>query len=149
MKTFPQLNLPSYKFRLRKSKSDEISIWDITRNKWLILTPEEWVRQHIIHWLIDEINAPRTSIVCEYPVDINGLSQRADIVVFSNTTPTIIVECKSPDIPIDKSVFAQASRYNSVVNANYVILSNGVKTLYFEHENGEYKQVSSINLNLK
>ena len=144
MKTFPRLNLPSYKFKVRTQNSNDIYIWDIVRNKWLLLTPEEWVRQHIIYWFIDSMRIDRTSIVCEYPVNINGLSQRADIVVFENGTPRIIVECKAPEIPINRDVFTQVSRYNSVVGANFVILSNGLKTLCFEYINGEYKQIDSI-----
>ena len=146
MKAFPRLNLPSCKFKVRRSKSDCIHVWDIVRNMWLVLTPEEWVRQHIIDWLINEVKVPRTSIVCEYAVNVNGLSQRADIVAFVDAIPTIIVECKAPDIPINKSVFAQISRYNSVVDARFIILSNGLETLYFDSKDGDYKQINSIEI---
>ncbi len=149
MKAFSRLNFPSYKFKVRRSDSGEIYVWDIIRNKWLLLTPEEWVRQHMIYWLTGELNIPRTSIVCEYAVSVNGLPQRADIVVFSGLKPCIIIECKASSIGIDKSVFAQVTRYNYVVYADYVMITNGLKTLCFESNGGNYKQISLSDIVLK
>ncbi len=144
MKVFPQLNFPACKFKVRSSASDDIYVWDIIRNKWLLLTPEEWVRQHVIYWLINELHIPKTSIVCEYPVNINGLSQRADIVVFENSTPSIVVECKAPEIKVDRSVFDQIGRYNSVIEAPCVIITNGLNTIYYGYKGGIYRQIRSI-----
>lgn len=145
MKENPRLNLPSCEFKIRKC-SNGVDIWDVVRNKWLVLTPEEWVRQHILHWLIRDVKIASTSIVCEYAVNVNGLAQRADIVAFSpGVKPIIIIECKAPDISINKSVFAQVARYNSTVKADYMIISNGMSTYYFKcsTKDGEYQQINS------
>ena len=114
-------------------------IWDSLRQKWLVLTPEEWVRQHTIGWLVTHKGIPALRITQEYPVKINGLNQRADIVVVDEKAkPHILVECKAPDVVLDHEVVMQAIRYNGVVNARYIVLTNGKKLFFFEHRNGQY-----------
>lgn len=122
-----------------KSEEGEKFIWDSLRGKWLVLTPEEWVRQHTIGWLVAHKGVPALRITQEYPVKINGLNQRADIVVMNECAkPHILVECKAPEIEIDQEVVMQAIRYNGVVNAQYIVLTNGKKLFFFEHRNGQY-----------
>ena len=122
-----------------KSVDGEKQIWDSLRQKWLVLTPEEWVRQHTIAWLISHKGVPALCISQEYPVKINGLHQRADIVVVDNLAkPHILVECKAPEVDIDNEVAMQAMRYNSVVKAKYIVLTNGRQLFIFKHHNGQY-----------
>ena len=122
-----------------KAVDGEKHIWDSLRGKWLVLTPEEWVRQHAIAWLVSAKGIPSLRITQEYPVKINGLNQRADIVVMNEfAKPHILVECKAPEIDIDNEVVMQAIRYNSVVNAQYIVLTNGKKLFAFEYHNGQY-----------
>lgn len=117
-------------------------IWDALRRKWLLLTPEEWVRQHTIAWLVAERGVPQLRISQEYPVNINGQHQRADIVVIDERAkPHILVECKAPEVAIDNEVVMQAIRYNAVVGAKYIVLTNGIKIFCYEHIDGKYRAV--------
>lgn len=120
-------------------------IWDALRRKWLLLTPEEWVRQHTIGWLVAHKGIPALRITQEYPVNINGQHQRADIVVMDEKAkPHILVECKAPEVDIDNEVVMQAIRYNSIVQARYIVLTNGKKLFIFEHKNGQYLPTKEI-----
>ncbi len=120
------LNLPTYKFRI-KSNENKLVIFDIIRKKYVVLTPEEWVRQHIVHYLIEEKKYPISLIAVEKKLTINGLTKRTDILVFNNKgLHEIIVECKAPKVKINQSSFDQIARYNLKLNANYLIVSNGL-----------------------
>jgi len=120
------LNLPTYKFRI-KSNENKLVIFDIIRKKYVVLTPEEWVRQHIVHYLIEEKNYPISLIAVEKKLTINNLTKRTDILVFNNKgLHEIIVECKAPKVKINQSSFDQIARYNLKLNANYLIVSNGL-----------------------
>ena len=115
-------------------------IWDSLRGKWLVLTPEEWVRQHTIVWLVRERHIPELRISQEYPVNINGQHQRADIVVIDEfAKPHILVECKAPDVVLDHEVVMQVIRYNAVVGARYILLTNGLKLYGYEYADGKYR----------
>ncbi len=99
---------------------------DPVRRTFVRLTPEEWVRQYTLAYLIDIVRAPVGLIAVEKAFTYNGMRRRADIIVFDRSTnPLIIVECKSPDMPVTQAVFDQVSRYNTAVRAPYVIVTNG------------------------
>ena len=120
-------------------------IWDALRRKWLLLTPEEWVRQHVIAWLVANKGVPALRITQEYPVNINRQHQRADVVVMNEKAkPYILVECKAPEVDIDSEVVMQTIRYNSIVQAQYIVLTNGRKLFIFEHRNGQYLPTKEI-----
>ena len=120
------LNLPTYKFKI-KSRENKLFIYDIVRKKYVSLTPEEWVRQHIIHYLINDKNYPISLIAVEKKLIINKLTKRTDILVFtSKGAPNIIVECKAPSVKINQNSFDQIARYNLKLAANYLIVSNGL-----------------------
>ena len=137
MGAFPVLNFPEYCFRLR-SGSGGYEVWDALRGMWLVLTPEEWVRQHLIRFLSERMGAVPQYVSQEYPVSLGGMSQRADIVVCGRDgKPCLLAECKAPDVALEeegvaRNVLAQAVRYNSVVGARYVLLTNGRRHLCFE-----------------
>lgn len=123
-----------------KEENGEKYIWDSLRKIWLVLTPEEWVRQHVIAWLIGYKGIPALRISQEYPVNINGQHQRADIVVIDDfAKPHILVECKASDIEIDNEVVMQAMRYNAIVQARYILLTNGRKLFCYEYSEGQYR----------
>ena len=125
-----QLNLPTYKFKI-KSNENKYAIFDIVRKKYVSLTPEEWVRQHFIHYLIEEKNYPISLIAIEKKITINKLTKRAYILVFNaKGLPHIIVECKAPSINITQNAFDQIARYNLKLNANYLLVTNGLKHYY-------------------
>ncbi|MBE7692422.1 type I restriction enzyme HsdR N-terminal domain-containing protein [Tenacibaculum finnmarkense] len=135
-----KLNLPTYKFRL-KSNENKTLIFDNLRKKYLVLTPEEWVRQHFVQFLIEEKKYPATLIAIEKQLIINNLKKRTDIVIFSSDgTPNIIVECKAPKIKIAQDTFDQIARYNLKLNANYLIVTNGLEHYFcqLDKENETY-----------
>lgn len=122
-----KLNLPDYKFNFRKTKEDKVEIFDKTRNKYVALTPEEWVRQNFIQFLINEKKTPNTLISVEKEIILNKTKRRPDIVVSTNNgTPKIIVECKAPEIKITQEVFDQIARYNITLQVDYLIVTNGI-----------------------
>ena len=105
-------------------------IFDVLRKRWLACLPEEWVRQHWIHYLVNGLQYPPGLIAQEYEIPYLGTKRRADIVAFtSDTKPYLIIECKAPEISLDTSVVEQASVYNSVLKAPYILVSNGLRHL--------------------
>lgn len=124
------LNLPTYTFKL-KSNEKQTLIFDILRKKYFVLTPEEWVRQHIVQYLLNEKKYPSTLIALEKQLTVNNQKKRTDILVFNQMgLPHLIVECKAPHIPITQDTFDQIARYNLKLNASYLMVSNGL-THYF------------------
>ena len=122
-----KLNLPTYKFKL-KSNEKHTLIFDNLRKKYFVLTPEEWVRQHFVQFLIDKKKYPVSLIALEKQLTINNLKKRTDIVIFNTDgNPDIIVECKAPHIKITQNTFDQIARYNLKLNANYLVLTNGLE----------------------
>ncbi len=111
-------------------------IFDEIRRKWLVLTPEEWVRQHVLNYLVKEKKIPPALISVEKELILNGISKRYDIVVYKrDLAPWLIVECKAPYIALNREVVEQALRYNLVLKAPYLMISNGVADLLFNNRN--------------
>jgi type I site-specific restriction-modification system R (restriction) subunit len=123
---FPALNLPRAELKLVR-KNEQVFVWCIIRKKQLVLTPEEWVRQHIIHFLISEKNIPIALIAAEMAIEVNKLSRRCDIVVFSkDAKPLLIIECKAPEVAITEKVFNQIAQYNFNLNVDLLMMTNGI-----------------------
>ncbi|MGC1631544.1 MAG: type I restriction enzyme HsdR N-terminal domain-containing protein [Gelidibacter sp.] len=124
------LNFPKFSFRFKNSEN-KVSIFDAVRKKFIILQPEEWVRQHCVQYLMTEKKYPHSLINVEKELTINNLKKRYDIVVF-NTQGNVhlIVECKAPQIPIDQSTFDQIARYNLALKATYLMVTNGLEHHY-------------------
>ncbi len=121
------LNLPTYSFKI-KSEDNRKYIFDEIRRKYLLLTPEEWVRQNFIKYLVKEKKYPRQLISIEMEFKIGRLIKRCDIVVFNKSgKPNLIVECKSPSVAINQDTFDQISDYNRHFNVMYLIVTNGIK----------------------
>ena len=121
------LNLPKYEFRI-KNKDNQPYIFDFIRKKYYLLTPEEWVRQHFVRYLIEEKKYPKGRIGVEILVKINGMNKRSDIVVYDEKgNPLLIVECKRPEVAITQETFDQIARYNLQLNANYLVVTNGLQ----------------------
>lgn len=124
------LNFPPREFRF-KNKENKTAIFDVVRKKFIQLTPEEWVRQHCVHFLIEDKNFPPSLINVEKKIELNGLDKRYDIVVFKpDGEILIIVECKAPQIKITQDVFDQIARYNLALRADYLMLTNGLEHYY-------------------
>jgi type I site-specific restriction endonuclease len=145
------LNLPTYKFKL-KSNENKTLIFDNLRKKYVVLTPEEWVRQHYVSYLIEEKKYPTSLIAIEKQLVINNRKKRTEILVFkSDGKPEIIVECKAPSIKLTQVTFNQIARYNLKLKANFLILTNGLEHFYckmdFEKETYIFlKEIPNYNL---
>ena len=140
------LNLPPYatKIAVRDGKN---SIWDIIRRKYVALTPEEWVRQHFVHFLVEHKGYPVSLLANEVALVLNGTSRRCDTVLYDRTlSPRMIMEYKAPHIPITQKVFDQISRYNLVFRVDYLIVSNGLShyCCRMDYENHSYQFLSDI-----
>ena len=145
-----KLNLPTYKFKLKSSENKTL-IFDKLRKRYFVLTPEEWVRQHFVMFLIDEKKYPTSLIALEKQLTINNRKKRTDILIFNKKgVPEIIVECKAPQIKIKQDTFDQIARYNLKLKANYLIVTNGLEHFYckMDFENETYiflKEIPNYN----
>jgi hypothetical protein len=132
------LNFPSYSFRFKNSEN-KVAIFDVIRKKFIQLTPEEWVRQHTIQYLLQEKNYPKSYLNVEKLIKINDLHKRYDIVVFQpDGTIFLLVECKAPEVKITQDTFDQIARYNLELKAQYLMVTNGLNHYFcrmdFEQE---------------
>jgi hypothetical protein len=128
-----QLNFPPYNFNIKRQENVNY-IFDIIRKKWVLLTAEEWVRQHALHYLLYAKNYSASLVAVEREFTVNGLKKRFDILVFDRThKPQLIVECKRPDIALDEGVLKQISVYNSAFQATRLWITNGIQHMYIEY----------------
>ena len=129
MKTgFTKLNFPVYDFRIKQQKGEKYSIFDRCRKIFVDLTPEEWVRQHLVSFLIEEKSFPSSLIVIEKSLKLNTTLKRTDVLVYDRSLkPLLIAECKEPGVKLGQQVLDQALRYNLVFGVKYLILTNGLK----------------------
>jgi hypothetical protein len=135
-----QLNFPSYSFRFKNSKN-KVTIFDEIRKKFIILTPEEWVRQHVVQFLIHEKKYPKSHINVEKIIKINSLNKRYDIVLYEpNGKLLLLIECKSTQVKITQNTFDQIARYNLSLDAKYLMVTNGLNHYFCEmdYENEKY-----------
>lgn len=140
------LDFPAYGFRF-KNNENKVWIFDIIRKKFVVLQPEEWVRQHVVHYLIKSKNYPASHINVEKQLTVNSLKKRYDVVVFnSDGSIHILVECKSPTISISQAAFDQIARYNMQLKADYLMVSNGLEHFYckMDFENEKYTFLKHI-----
>ena len=140
-----KLNLPLFEFKIKKENNNTI-IFDKIRKKWIILTPEEWVRQNFISYILEK-NYPKSLINCEKVFYVNKVSKRYDIVVYDSSGDVeILVECKSYNVNLIKEHFDQVMRYNLELKSKYVIVTNGLRHFYFEFDESEkiYKQKKDL-----
>lgn len=140
--TFPTLNLPVADVPIRRdadSRRGGNEVYDALRRKWVALTPEEWVRQHFVAFLIAHRGFPPALMGNEVPLTLNGTARRADTMIYTRTLrPLCVVEYKRPDVVLTQKVFDQIARYNSVVEAPYLIVSNGLTHYCIRYGKGGY-----------
>lgn len=135
-----KLNFPVYSFRFKNSEN-KVAIFDEIRKKFIILTPEEWVRQHVTQYLLQEKKYPKSYINVEKLIKINDLTKRYDLVVFHpNGALFLLVECKAPEVKITQQTFDQIARYNLTLKAKYLMVTNGLNHYFCEmdFENEKY-----------
>lgn len=140
------LQLPQYSQKIKELNNQKF-IFDRVRKKYVTLTPEEWVRQNFISYLIEGMNYPESLIANEIEINLYGLSRRCDSVVYSRKgKPVMIIEFKAPKIPISQKVFEQISAYNLQLKVNYLIISNGLKhyCIQLDKKTGKASVLKSI-----
>ena len=122
-----QLNLPPFNIKVAE-REGQATIYDFLRHRYIRLTPEEWVRQHFTHFLVEHKGYPTALLANEVTIDVNGVARRCDSVLYkaAGGMPRMIIEYKAPHIHITQSVFQQIYSYNSVLRADYLIVSNGI-----------------------
>ena len=122
-----RLNLPPYEIKVSTDNGRRV-IWDMLRRKYVVLTPEEWVRQHFIHYLIDCKGYPSALLANEVELSCGTKKLRCDSVLYDkNAIPHLIIEYKAPNIPITQKTFDQISVYNFLLKVDYLIVSNGLQ----------------------
>jgi hypothetical protein len=140
------LQLPPYPFKISE-QNGLLTLFDVIRKKEIVLTPEEWVRQHFVQYLINQKQYPKTLIKLEGGHKLHGMPKRSDIVVFNTTGQKILlVECKAPSVPIDQKTFEQIARYNMVHKVNLLAVTNGLQHYYcrIDFETRNYKFIEEL-----
>jgi hypothetical protein len=140
------LNFPAYPLKIQKL-NQRLQVFDRVRKKYVALTPEEWVRQHLIWYLIEELKCPEGLIKAEHSFVVNQQPVRCDVIVFSkNGSPLLLAECKAPDVKISNDTLHQAGRYNIVTRTNWLFVTNGIHHLCCKvnFENGEISFVKNL-----
>ena len=141
-----QLNFPAYSFTFRKEKDRQL-IFDPVRRRYVTLTPEEWVRQHVIQFLIKSKDCPAGLLSVEGSINLFRTAKRYDLAVFDRQgKPLLVVECKSPDVALNQSVIDQIIRYNMTVNAPYLYVTNGLIHLFLKKDQKGYRQIKELPL---
>lgn len=137
---FPKLNFPAPQLQLQR-RGEKVYVVDRRRGQRLVLTPEEWVRQHLIAFMCSSMACPEQAVATEYPVLLNGQNQRADaVVVKPDGKVWLLAECKAPDVTVTQAVMDQAVRYNSVLGAEWIILTNGLTHFCFHFDGADYSK---------
>ncbi len=138
------IKYPPYQPRIKKEGSREL-IFDAIRRRWVVLTPEEWVRQNFLNYLVVIKKYPASLIAVEKEIRLGELSKRCDIIVYDKAgKPYMVVECKEMNVPLDDKVLQQAQRYNISLQVPVVVITNGSYTMGFRYENGKTIELESL-----
>ena len=140
------LHFPPYQFRFKNSEN-KVAIFDEIRKKFIILTPEEWVRQHVVQFLLEEKKYPKSLINVEKVLKVNGLRKRYDVVVFnSDGSIFILIECKAPEVKIAQTTFDQIARYNMTMKSEFLMVTNGLNHYFcqMDYENEKYAFLENL-----
>ncbi|AFM02996.1 hypothetical protein Fleli_0522 [Bernardetia litoralis DSM 6794] len=153
---FPKLNIPSFEAKIKQVENPTIKqtdkmnkkhqIFDIIRKKWIILTPEEWVRQHVVHFLLSQ-KYSKNLMQIESEHHFQERKKRTDILIFDRTgNPFLVVECKAAHIPLSSDVFSQVAVYNYCIDAPFVMITNGMQLGIFEKRVNKQTKKNSYNI---
>lgn len=124
------LDFPTYSFRFKNSENKRL-IFDPLRKIFVILTPEEWVRQHVIQWLLHDQKQSATLMKSEQKIEVNGLTRRCDLLLYwPDGRIKLVVECKRPEVKINQETFDQIARYNSTLKSDFLMVTNGLSHYY-------------------
>ena len=137
------IQFPSHLLKIKSENGKEI-IFDECRKQWVLLTPEEWVRQNFLQYLIQERLYPASLIAVEREIVLGDLKKRFDIVVFKNTKPWMIVECKEMDGKLNEAVIKQILNYNITLQAEYLVITNGTSTFALHVQQGKFEWLQKL-----
>lgn len=143
---FPRLNLPVIELRIMEEEG-RLKVFDPLRKKYVVMTPEEHVRQHFTAWLRNDLHYPASIMANEIGIDVNGTRKRCDTVVFNpNGSPLMILEFKAPDVNVTQDTFDQIVRYNMALQARYLVVSNGLKhyCCVIDYKSGSFQFIPEI-----
>ncbi len=139
-----KINYPKYQPKIKNENNKEL-IFDEVRKRWVMLTPEEWVRQNFLQYLIQVKKYPATLIAVEKEINLGDLKKRFDIVVYDKaSTPWMIIECKEMTVELDKKVLDQILRYNITLQVPYLVITNGSHCMAFECVNNQLKELTEL-----
>ncbi|MDX5319850.1 MAG: type I restriction enzyme HsdR N-terminal domain-containing protein [Bacteroidota bacterium] len=138
---YPKLNFPEFSFKLQEGPRKKM-IFDVVRKKFIVLTPEEWVRQHVVHFLIQEKNYPPALLAVESAIQFQGMMRRCDLIAYAGNYPYLLVECKAPHVALSKEVVAQIARYQSVLKVPALLITNGLNHVVLLRDEAGVLQVS-------
>ncbi|PTL34307.1 hypothetical protein C7120_07175 [Prevotella sp. oral taxon 376] len=142
-----RLNLPDFQIKL-SGTTEKPAIWDVLRRRYVALTPEEWVRQHFVHYLIEHRGYPSSLLANEVNLQVgNGKKLRADTVLYDTRLhPRMIIEYKAPDIPLTQKAFEQVGAYNLLLHVDYLVVSNGMQSYCckMDYDHQEYLYLEEI-----
>jgi type I site-specific restriction endonuclease len=142
---FPKLNFPNAEFRFQKKSDRNVFVFDIVRKKFIKLNPEEWVRQHIIHFLVSYKSVPISKLSIEKQLVLNNTKRRTDIVIYDKgIAPLVLIECKAYDVELNQNVIDQALRYNLELKVPFVFLSNGLQHFFIKTVSNNFEQLNDF-----
>ena len=138
-----QIAYPYFQFKIKEQEGKEF-IFDEIRKRWIRLTPEEWVRQNFIQYLLQIKKYPAPVIAVEKEIKLGELKKRCDIVVYKSHLPWMIVECKESTVTMNDHVLQQALRYNITLSVQILVVTNGSSTFAFNIFNGNAEEITSL-----
>lgn len=141
-----QLNLPHFEIKIA-NRNDKTYVFDVLRKKYVVLTPEEWVRQHFVHFIMEHKGYPAALLINEVELTIGSKKLRCDSLLYNKSGgPRMIIEYKAPYIPITKKVFDQIYAYNLILKADYLVISNGIQNIVcrVDYDNNKYVFLKDI-----
>ncbi len=137
------IDYPAPAFKIKKEKGKDI-IFDECRKQWVLLTPEEWVRQNFLQYLIQVKEYPGALIAVEREILLGDMRKRFDIVVFRNATPWMIVECKEMEVELSEAVIKQILNYNITLQVEYLVITNGKSTFGLYIQQGKFEWLTAL-----
>lgn len=141
----PVLNFPEVDLRFQKNAKGSLQLFDSFRKKFVDATPEEYVRQGLLHFLVQHKNYPTSVISVEKQLMLNGTKKRYDAVVFTfHLKPLLLIECKAPQIALSQSSINQTLRYNLILQVPYLLISNGLEHVLIHHHNNQNHIIKEI-----
>jgi hypothetical protein len=138
-----KLEFPNHPFKIKEEKGKEL-IFDECRKRWIILTPEEWVRQNFMKYLVTVMRYPSSLVAVEREIILGDVKKRFDLVVFREAKPWMVVECKEMNVPLSEAVIRQVLNYNIMLQVQFIVITNGTETFALEVHNGQHRWLNAL-----